>query len=216
MPLKTDINITKILILGLGIGFFCSHATYAEAIDCSASSRHVQHKICADPFVTQREHLDNLYLTALLVTDAPIRIVQDTQKMWLQRLEQCKTINCFKQQMDLRADDLNIFVSLNQSLTQHYLKFENGQFAKQQVHIKVHQLSKDRIKIEGIAYRNPNNRLDTQTVAFLAYTTPDQKSDIIDNEHDCKYQFNYSKALLSVKTSQKGCDRFTGIYRLYD
>lgn len=63
----------------------------------------------------QREHLDNLYLTALLVTDAPIRIVQDTHKMWLQRLQQCKSMTCLKQQIDLRADDLNIFVSLNQS-----------------------------------------------------------------------------------------------------
>ena len=98
----------------------------------------------------------------------------------------------------------------------NYLKFENGHFAKQQVHLKVHQLSKDRIKVEGIAYRSPNNRLDTQTVSFLAYTTPEQKSAITDNEHDCQYQFNYSKALLSVKTSQKGCERFAGVYRLYD
>ena len=214
MLLKTDINIIKTTLLGLG--FFYSHAIFATPIDCSASGQNANHKICSVALHEQREHLDNLYLTALLVTDAPIRIVQDTHKMWLQRLQQCKSMTCLKQQIDLRADDLNIFVSLNQSLTQHYLKFENGHFAKQQVHLKVHQLSKDRIKVEGIAYRSPNNRLDTQTVSFLAYTTPEQKSAITDNEHDCQYQFNYSKALLSVKTSPKGCERFAGVYRLYD
>ena len=59
-------------------------------------------------------------------------------------------------------------------------------------------------------------RAEAQAIPFLAYTTPDQKSQITDNEHDCKYQFSYSKALLAVKTSQKGCGRFAGIYRLYD
>ena len=44
----------------------------------------------------------------------------------------------------------------------------------------------------------------------------EQKSEILDNEHNCKYQFNFQKALLNVKTQQKGCERFSGIYRLYD
>lgn len=212
MLLKTDINIIKTIVFGLSLSGLSIHLTHAEAINCSAAPQ----KICSNAFTEQRKHLDNLYLTALLVTDAPIRIIEDTQRMWMQRLHQCKSTSCFKQQIEQRSDDLNIFVSLNQSLTQHYLKFENGRFAKQQVHMKVHRLSKDRIKIEGVAYRNPNNRTDKQMVSFLSYTTPDQKSNIIDNEHDCKYQFNYSKALLSVQTTQKNCERFTGVYRLYD
>jgi uncharacterized protein len=215
MLLKSDINIIKTITIGLSLSYFLCNPAYAEAIDCSKPN-HSLAKVCSDTFSKQREHLNNLYLTGLLVTDAPARIIQDTQQMWMQRLKQCKRLDCYKQQIDLRADDLNIFVSLNQSLTQHYLKFENGTFAQQQVHMKVHQLSKDSIKIEGVAYRNPNNRLDTQSIAFLAYTTPDQKTEITDNEHDCKYQFTYSKALLSVKTSQKGCERFAGVYRLYD
>ena len=214
MLLKTDINIIKTITI-VSLGYFFSGSVHAEAIDCSASSHSLQ-KVCSSAFSKQRDHLDNLYLTALLVTDAPARIIKDTQLMWVQRLKQCKSIDCYKQQIDLRADDLNIFMSLNQSLTQHYLKFEDGHFAQQQVHMKIHQLSKDRIKIEGIAYRNPNNRTDTQSLAFLAYTTPEQKTEITDNEHDCKYQFNYSKAILAVKTAQKGCERFAGIYRLYD
>ena len=216
MLLKTDINIIKTLAFGLGIGYLCANTVHAEAISCAAAGSASLHKICSAEFAEQRKHLDNLYLTALLVTDAPARIVQDTQQMWVQRLRKCKSMGCFKQQLDLRADDLNIFVSLNQSLTQHYLKFENGRFSQPQVHMKVHQLSKDRIKIEGLAYRSPNNRAEAQAIPFLAYTTPDQKSQITDNEHSCKYQFSYSKALLAVKTSQKGCGRFAGIYRLYD
>ena len=84
------------------------------------------------------------------------------------------------------------------------------------VHLKIHQLTKDRIKIEGSAYRNPNNRVETQTIPFLAYTTPDAKTEITDNEHDCKYKFQYTKAVLLIKTQQKGCERFSGVYRLYD
>lgn len=215
MLLKTGINVIKTLTIGLSIGFFFTGTVYAEAIDCSAKS-YAQHKICSDTFAKERSHLDNLYLTSLLVTDAPSRIVQDTQRMWNQRIKQCKTADCLRQQIELRADDLNIFVSLNQSLTQHYIKYEHGQFAEPQVHIKVHQLSKDQIKIEGTAYRSPNNRLEAQTIPFLAYTSPEQKTNITDNEHKCKYQFNYSKALLTVKTAQKGCERFAGVYRLYD
>ncbi|QXW27283.1 hypothetical protein KXJ74_07750 [Acinetobacter johnsonii] len=215
MLLKSGINIIKTITIGLSIGFFFSSPIHAEAIDCAVPDHSLQ-KVCSASFSKQRDHLDNLYLTSLLVTDAPSRIIKDTQLMWVQRLKQCKSIDCIKQQIDLRADELNIFVSLNQSLTQHYLKFERGAFAQQQVHMKVHQLSKDRIKIEAVAYRNPNNRLDAQSIAFLAYTTPDQRTEVTDNEHDCKYQFNYSKAILSVKTVQKGCERFAGIYRLYD
>lgn len=31
-----------------------------------------------------------------------------------------------------------------------------------------------------------------------------------------KYQLNFEKAVLVIKTTQKGCERFTGVYRLYD
>ncbi|MEW4939346.1 hypothetical protein ABKJ23_15660, partial [Acinetobacter baumannii] len=59
-------------------------------------------------------------------------------------------------------------------------------------------------------------RKETQTVSLMAYSSPEQKSEILDNEHNCKYKFDFQKALLIVKTQQKGCERFTGIYRLYD
>lgn len=78
--------------------------------------------------------------------------------MWLRQTQQCKTNSCIQQQFDVRGDDLNFYASLKQTLTQHYLKFENGHIASQPVHLQIHQLAKDKIKIEGLAYRNPNNR----------------------------------------------------------
>ena len=71
--------------------------------------------------------------------------------------------------------------------------------AKQPIHLKIHQLTKDRIKIEGIAYRNPNNRTETQTIPFWPIPRRKLKARLrTDNEHDCKYNFNYSKAILTV------------------
>ncbi|OTG76715.1 hypothetical protein B9T26_02610 [Acinetobacter sp. ANC 4169] len=216
MLVNTDINLIKTLSTLFSIGCLCSTMTFAQGIDCSDPNTSFLKKICADNFTESREKLTNHYVTAFLVSDAPVRLLEDTHNLWFKRLQQCKTLDCYTQQFEIRIEDLNFYTSLNQSLTNHYLKFENGQFASQPVHLQVHQLTKDKIKIEGIAYRNPNNKLETQTIPFLAYTTADQKSEITDNEHDCKYHFDFNKAILSVKTEQKGCERFAGIYRLYD
>ncbi len=217
MLLKTDIKMLKIIAMMLGLGMI-STGSSAITLDCNNDSKKTaaMKKLCSAALAESREKLTDQYFTAFLITDAPVRLLQDTQKLWVTRLQQCKTIDCFKQQFEWRLDDLNIYISLNQSLTQHYIKFEQGQIAKQPIHLKIHQLTKDRIKIEGVAYRNPNNRAETQTIPFLAYTTTETKSQIMDNEHDCKYNFNYSKAILTVSTEQKGCERFSGIYRLYD
>lgn len=216
MLVNTDINLIKTLGTLFSIGCLCSTMAYAQDIDCTRPDTASMKKICADNFAESREKLSNHYITAFLVSDAPVRLLEDTHHLWLKRLQLCKSLDCYKQQFEIRIEDLNFYTSLNQSLTNHYLKFENGQFATQPVHLQVHQLTKDKIKIEGIAYRNPNNKLETQTIPFLAYTTADQKSEIVDNEHDCKYHFDFNKAILSVTTKQKGCERFTGIYRLYD
>lgn len=216
MLVNTEINLIKTLCTLFSIGCLCSTLAHAQKIDCSSPNTSSMKQICAENFTESREKLTNHYMTAFLVSDAPVQLLEDTHTLWFKRLQQCKSLNCYKQQFELRTDDLNFYTSLNQSLTNHYLKFENGKIASQPVHLQVHQLTKDRIKIEGIAYRNPNNKLETQTIAFLAYTTPDKKSEILDNEHDCKYQFDFNKAILSVKTEQKGCKRFVGVYRIYD
>ncbi len=216
MLLKTELNQIKTLLSGLILGCLGTTATYALPVDCTHANSGLLKKLCSTPFDSLRAELNEKYLTAYLVTDAPIHLINDTHRLWYDRLRQCKNDDCLKQQFDVRFEDLNFYTSMNQSLTQHYLKYENGQISKQPIHLQVHQLSKDRIKIEGIAYRNLNNRKDTQIISLLAYTTPDKKNEILDNEHDCKYQLNFQKAILSIKTQQKGCERFTGLYRLYD
>lgn len=194
---------------------FCSTFVYAKSIDCT-NSKFQGKKICLQQHSDNVQKLNNKFLTAYLVTDAPLQLLHDTQKLWLNQIQQCKSKTCFQQQFDLRFDDLNFYTSMNQTLTQHYLKFENGRLSELPVHLQIHQLDKDKLKIEGIAYRNPNNRIETQTMSLLAYSTPEKKSQIIDNEKKCQYQFNFQKALLVIKSDQKGCERFTGIYRLYD
>lgn len=213
MRLKTDIKMLKITGLLFGLGYFLTQPAFANQNICTPTSTQMQCSTQLDDF---RLKLSEQYFTAYLITDAPLRLLQDTQKLWSYRIDQCQKISCFQQQFESRLDELNLFISLNQSLTQHYLKYENGTIARPAVHLKVHQLGKDKIKIEGIAYRSPKNRIETQTVPFLAYTTPDEKADITNNENDCKYRFNYQKATLSVSSQQKGCERFNGIYRLYD
>ncbi|ENX15327.1 hypothetical protein F895_01873 [Acinetobacter sp. CIP 64.2] len=194
---------------------FCSTFTYAEAIDCTSNDLNAN-KICSKQYKEQRLKLNTKFLTAYLVTDAPLQLLHDTQSLWLNQVQQCKSKNCYQQQFDARLDDLNFYTSMNQTLTQHYLKYEHGKLAAQPVHLQIHQLDKDKLKIEGTAYRNPNNRLETQTQSLLAYSTPEQRSQIIDNEKKCQYQLDFQKALLIVKSEQKDCSRFTGIYRLYD
>lgn len=200
----------------VSLGYLCTSFSYAQVIDCDHQTSSSLKKICTDQFKDARQKLDTQSMTAFLISDAPQRLLIDTHKLWFNRLQQCKSLSCYQQQMDFRIDDLNFYTSLNQSLTQHYLKFEHGDIAKQPVHLQVHQLSKDKMKIEGVAYRNPNNRIETQTISFLAYTSPDQKQNITDNENDCKYQFNFQKAILSIKSESKTCQRFVGVYRVYD
>ena len=188
MLLKTDINMLKIIGLMLGLGMI-STGSSAITMDCSDYSKKTpaMNKVCSASLAESREKITDQYFTAFLITDAPVRLLQDSQQLWATRLQQCKTLDCFKQQFEWRLDDLNVYISLNQSLTQHYIKFEQGQIAKQPVHLKIHQLTKDRIKVEGLAYRNPNNRAEKQIIPFLAYTTPETKNQITDNENDCRY-----------------------------
>lgn len=217
MLLKNVSNSIKAIVSVLFLGLYGTSYAQAKPLQCESEHRAQSFShLCIDAYASLRSEFNEKMLTTYLVTDAPLRLIQDTHQIWLDRSKQCKTTECVKQQFNFRIEDLNFYTSMNQTLTQHYLKFEQGQIAKQPVHLKIHQLTKDRIKIEGLAYRNPNNRADTQIVSLLAYTTPDQKHEIIDNEHDCKYQLNFLKSLLQVNSKQKGCERFVGTYRLYD
>lgn len=209
------INQLKKSIYILTLSCFCSTFAYAKSIDCGDKSL-ASKKVCAKQYDEQRLKLNTKFLTAYLVTDAPLKLLHDTQQLWLQHIQQCKSKNCYQQQFDYRLDDLNFYTSMNQTLTQHYLKYQYGKLASSPAHLQIHQLDKDKLKIEGIAYQNPNKKMDNQTISLLAYSTPEQKNHITDNEKKCQYQFDFQKSLLIVKTEQKGCEHFVGIYRLYD
>lgn len=216
MLLNTEFNPIQNLLSGFILSCALTSVAHALPIDCQQQNTTVLKKICSSQFESLRTELNEKYLTAYLITDAPIRLLYDSNCLWLNRLQQCKSSECFQQQFDIRLEDLNFYTSMNQSLTQHFIKYEQGEISKQPVHIQVHQLTKDRIKIEGLAYRNPNNHKDKQIISLLSYTTPDKKNEILDNEHDCKYRLDFQKAILTIKTEQKGCERFSGVYRLYD
>lgn len=215
MRLNFVINQLKKSCFLIILSCFFSTLSSAAAIDCRSKNTDLN-KVCSKQYDEQRQRLNSKFLTAYLVTDAPLELLHDTQKIWLNQLKQCKSKTCYQQQFDTRLDDLNFYTSMNQTLTQHYLKYENGKLAAQPIHMQIHQLDKDKLKIEGLAYRNPNNRIETQTLSLLAYSSPEQKNNITDNEKKCQYQFDFQKFLLIVKTEQKGCERFTGTYRLYD
>jgi len=216
MRSKKVINLVKMMSSALGLGYLLTSLAFAQEINCSHQKSTALKTVCSSAFQAQKQKLEAQAITAYMVTDAPLRLLQDTHVIWLRQLQRCKYQSCFQQQIDLRTDQLNFFASLNQSLTQHYLKVENGELAQKPIHIQIHRLNKNNIKIEGIAYLNPNNKLDRQNLSLLAYSTPALKSDIIDNNNDCKYHFKYSKAYLSVSSDQKGCEIFLGTYRLYD
>lgn len=216
MLLKTELNLVKYIYPLLFISAFCSVTTHANVIDCQSKPNAQLKQLCHARFSESRQRLNDVSLTTLLITDAPLKLIKDSQTLWFNRLQQCKNYDCYQQQFEARIDQLNFFTSLNQTLTQHYLKFENGQIAKQPVHLQIHQLNKDNLKIEAIAYRNPNNASNKQSLSFLAYSNAAEKLQIQDNENDCKYDFKYQKSILVVSTEQQGCETFTGIYRLYD
>ena len=217
MLLKTDFMYINPMVPAFILACLAMSSAYAESIPCNTAKNIAQSKIlCAKALEKSRHSLNEKYLTAYLVTDAPIRLIEDTQQLWLNQIMQCKSQSCFQKQFELRLDDLNFYTSMNQSLTQHYVKYENGRMVEPAVQLQVHLLSKDRIKIEGIANRNPNNRAESQSVSLLAYTSPEKKNEITDNNQKCKYQMNFQNALLVMKTQQTGCGHFTGIYRLYD
>src|SRR5699024_1096559 len=130
MMLKTAINMLQIIDVMIVLGLIFAGIS-VHPLDCKHDSKKTaaMTKVCSVALSQAGEELGAQYFTAFLITDAPVRLLQDTQQLWANRLQQCKTLDCFKQQFEWRLDDLNIYISLNQSLTQHYIKFEQGQMA---------------------------------------------------------------------------------------
>ncbi len=208
-----ELNFVKKWGLFFGLAYLTTFSHASLTIDCN---RHQFKKICKPQLEEQKQQLENKGFIAYLISDAPTQLLLDTHQIWLNRLRQCQNFTCYQQQFDQRIEDLNYFISINQSMTQHYLKVENGQISKQPIYLKVHQLNKDNIKIEAIAYKNPNNQIKYQNKYFLGYTTSSDKISVLNNEDDCNYDFFYTKSYLKISSSFANCSDFVGLYRLYD
>lgn len=210
MHIKTIVSL--LMLLGLSTSDLMAAPLLCES---EHTPKHAS-AFCTEVLENNRLEMNEKYITAYLISDAPARLIEDSHLAWMKRSQDCKNQKCILNTFEQRIDHLNVYTSMNQSLTQHYLQYKQGKMTEPVVHIQVHQLSKDRIKIEGIAYRNVNNRPERQSISLLAYTTPTQKHDIVDNDNKCKYQLNFQRAVLIVTSQQAGCERFNGTYRLYD
>lgn len=170
--------------------------------------------VCKNSFNIERATFSQVFNNVVLMTNAPLTVLQATQHMWQERIYACKNKACVQQEFNLRTDELNALASLNQSLTKHFIKYKQGVIAKPHTLIQIHQLDKNKIKIEGVAYQNLNQHAGHHT--FLAYSPSGQQIEILNNEDNCKYRFQIEKAILSIASEQKQCQQFAGIYRLYD
>ncbi|MEB3752963.1 A1S_1983 family putative colistin resistance protein [Acinetobacter sp. MD2(2019)] len=219
MSLKFALNFHKTCLSIFGCGFVLLPISgHAQNLDCMFKVK--QHLLCSANNLATRQQLNQLLFTTYMTSNAPTPLIHTTQNLWRKRVEQCKSKSCVERQFELRNEDLNTYNSINQNLTQHFIQYRQGYLAKPTAYLQIHQLDQNRIKIEGIAYRNPNNSQARQSINFLAYRNQAQKNEITNNETGCKYAFNYQKAILTVTLLQnqayKYCDRFVGIYKLYD
>lgn len=114
MLLNTVRNQLKKTGCVITLSCLCSTFAFAKAIDCSNHHAELQ-KVCSKQYEEQRFKLNDKFLTAYLVTDAPVQLLHATQEMWLRQLQQCKSKTCYLQQFDARTDDLNFYTSINQN-----------------------------------------------------------------------------------------------------
>ncbi|TXJ08306.1 MAG: hypothetical protein E6Q25_05915 [Acinetobacter sp.] len=192
--------------------------SFAEMVDCTQNNRDFFHKtVCQNTELHQMSRgIQEKYLNTQLMSNAPLLLLQVAQQGWENYVRQCTSKHCIKTQFEQRMDELTFLTSMNQSLTQHYMRFKNAKIDRQTTHLQLQQLDKNRIKIEGLQYRNPNHQ-DRNRIAYLrAYTSPQDINEITDLESKCIYQLKRSALTVQLQSKNKHCQRFDGIYRLYD
>ena len=193
-------------------------AAFANFPDCGESQQHY-----VDTTVCKHEELNLLaqeikekYLVTQLMSNAPLSLVQHSQQSWEKYVRMCKTKHCIQNQFEQRIDDLGFMTSLNQSFTQHFIRYQGGAHTKQMTTLQLHQMDKNRIKIEGMQYRNPNNSESSRIAYLRSYTTTQFDSKIVDLETRCDYQLARTKYTLKFESADPKCQRFVGVYKLYD
>lgn len=196
----------------------CGQISFAKLPECSqAQQQYFDKTICKSPELNQlKQNIQEKYLVTQLMSNAPLSLVQYSQQAWEKYARLCKNKQCIQTQFEQRLDDLNFMTNLNQSFTQHFIRYHGGSHSQQMTTLQLHQMDKNRIKIEGMQYRNPNNS-EQARIAYLRSYTPTQLNEaIVDLETRCDYQLERTKYTLTFKSTDSNCQRFVGTYKLYD
>ena len=209
-----SISIVSILIATGLVGQQVS----AKVTNCAVKQQHYfDQMICKDDNLkTLQSDVHEKYLATQLMSNAPLSLVQHSQHAWDKFTRLCKSKACIQRQLEQRLDDLTLMTNLNQSLTQHYIRYRDGRNTQQMTTLQLHQMDKNRIKIEGMQYRNPNNSENARIAYLRSYTSTALDEKIIDLETRCTYQLVRSKYSLAFSSDDQKCQRFVGIYKLYD
>lgn len=195
-----------------------SKSAIAQLPDCQHISQHgFDQKVCGNHDLKQLNiKVKETFLNAQLMSNAPLYLLKNSQQGWSDYIKQCKNIQCLEKQFKKRIEDLTFLTTMNQSLTQNYIRYKDSAMDQPMTQLQLHQLDKNRIKIEAVQYRNPNNSESNQIVYLRSYTSPDRLNHIADLENKCTYQVERNAHNLYFNSKEGKCQRFTGLYKLYD
>lgn len=202
------------LVLFSGI----SSSIYAVLPDCAHKNlTGFEAKICKnEKLKTLNSDVKDKYLSAQLMSNASLKLLQRSQHDWYKFTQKCKNTACIQEQFEQRLDDLTFIMNMNQSLTQHFIRYHPKTSNEQLATLQLQQLDKNKIKIEGNQYRHPHNSRDKRIAYLRSYTSSDLKTDITDLETKCTYKLKRIGYLLRFTSNDKNCQRFVGLYKLYD
>lgn len=181
-----------------------------------ASKRLYRH-VCQDEQLKEHnEEIKAQYLQAQLMSNAPLKLLLLSQQQWESFVNKCKTKACIAQQYEQRIDELVYLTSMNQSLTQHFVRYVDGKVDPQSTSLQIQQLDRNRIKIEATQFRNPNNSDAARYAHLRSYTTADALQEISDLDSRCQYKIERKFSILKLESNEEICKRFAGTYKLYD
>lgn len=204
----------------LTVLLFCSvmAPAYAALPDCDNKNlKAFESKICKNEKLKELNlQLKEKYLSAQLMSNASLGLLDQSQNDWYRYLQKCKNSTCIQEQFEQRLDDLTFIMNMNQSLTQHFIRYYPKVQYNQLATIQLQQLDKNKIKIEANQYRHPHNSRDKRVAYLRSYTSSDLKGEIVDLETKCTYQLQRHGHVLKFSSQDTQCQRFVGTYKLYD
>jgi uncharacterized protein len=213
--MNRHLDFNRLVLFMFSLAFMVQ--SHALMPDCQQETQlQFERMVCKNADIKQlNEQLKTKYLNAQLMSNAPLKLLAKTQHGWRRHVELCQSTQCLQQQFSQRIDELELFTSMNQSLTQYFIRQSHPTRASY-TQLQLHQLDKNRIKIEGMQYRNPNNSENHRIRYLRSYTSPDQFAQLVDLESKCRYSIERTGHLLKFSSKDAACKYFTGLYRLFD